>query len=623
MAKTAATTYTEQKTALAVWLNDVARNLPYNKVGSPVVHVADKGSDPAPPAPAWYDPRTGDAYVHLDAADVSLADLTSEGHDLSSNLNRAVVYGLTAHEIAHSRWSKWMAPAVLRSMTRAQAQVVTMFEELRIESRAINTDPALRSMLRASLGIIIRHAAGDLPETRHGIANLWALIYGRALTTVTADKEVQWVDDAARSILGDEDVDYLTDLLQEAIEVPANVSQVDALVKLAQAWLDVVGEPEEGEEGHGGCSLADPEGDKSDAGEGTTTATEAGDEEKEGASADDDLSQEAGVANSTEHVETEEKEYSPRVEADEAEMMKKMMERTLEEVEENWADEAHDMANPEDAARRVFGGKRSKSIKEFPATAYHQRHVAETAKVLEHLAIPAISKVSVASEVPPGRLRTREAVRASAERAQGRMVTARPWEATKRRHSSTRPIVVGIATDTSSSMRWAESAVADFAYTWANAGQRVGARTAAVTFGDHALAVIKPGEAISAVRRKAADGGTEVADLGLAALDGVLKFSHNNGAAKLLVVVSDAHLVITHEWLRVLKRLKEFKAAGTKIIWVTPSSHALTTQLKRQGVAEVVEIAGVTRYHSDDAAERKTFDKIQAVVLDQLRKMTN
>ena len=43
-------------------------------------------------------------------------------------------------------------------------------------------------------------------------------------------------------------------------------------------------------------------------------------------------------------------------------------------------------------------------------------------------------------------------------------------------------LVVGVATDTSGSMRWAEEAVARMAYVYTNAGHRIGARTPPTTF---------------------------------------------------------------------------------------------------------------------------------------------
>lgn len=594
-----------------VWLNEQARVIPFTR-GHPVVHAVTAATHPLPPSVAWYDPKTGEAFIHFDAAEIDIVKTR-----LEAGVDRATTLGLLYHEMAHSRWSDWLfEPSTRRVMTPSQHVTATLFEEMRVEQRSVNTQSNYRQFLRASLGIIVRHMT-ETPTTRYEVAHAWALVYGRSITTVISRDEVSWMDDAARTVLGDDDVDYLSDILQEAIEIDGSKS-VKRMAELAQEWNDIVGMPPENA---GVCcgtagEAQSVEGD--DEGDGKSSASDEFSPPDE-----DDLSSSAGVANSIEDPpETAEKEYSERVSVDDSELIQNMLERTLHEVEENWDATVIDLANPEEWAGRVFGGKRSKALSEIHATAYHQRHVAETAKALESFVIPAITKVSVASEIPPGRLRTREAVRASAERAKGQMVTARPWEATKRRHSSVRPIVVGIATDTSGSMRWAEEAVADFAFTWANAGCRIGARTAAVTFGDQVLCIAAPGEVMSGVRRKAANGGTEHADQALAALDGGLKFSHQNGAAKLLVIVSDGHLVIAHESLRVIQRLKQFKAGGTKVVWISPTKAGLAMQLERRGLAEVVHVDIPTHGYGSISSSR-TFDLIQKAVLSRIRSMTN
>ena len=473
----------EQIAETTKWLNEQARFLPFNRDGSVVVFVQTDDTNPTPPAPAWYDPKTGDAFVHVDRADIDLDKLNST----SSNHERSTARGLLVHEVAHSRWSEWlMAAETRKAMTRAQHRVATIFEEMRVEQRALNTNTEYRSDMRASLGIIVRHMA-EMPTTRYEVAHAWAIIFGRSITTVVDGDEMVWMDNAARTVLGDDDVSYLSDVLQEAIELDMKVSgNLTRMIQLAQEWIDIVGPPPEGED-DGGCGHGDGSGESSEKAEGEGAGGGDGDGE-EGDSdgkAGDDLSQSAGVGNSVESTDddVEEAEGTHDINADEAEMIKNMLERTLDEIDENWDNVVADMANAEEWAKRVFGdrAKRGKSIREFDPQPQHARHVLTTSKVLEALAIPAITKVTVSSELPPGRLRSREAVRASAERAQGRMVTARPWEGTKRRHSSMRPVVVGIATDTSGSMRWAEGAVADFAYTWANAGRRIGAARRAVS----------------------------------------------------------------------------------------------------------------------------------------------
>ena len=149
------------------------------------------------------------------------------------------------------------------------------------------------------------------------------------------------------------------------------------------------------------------------------------------------------------------------------------------------------------------------------------------------------------------------------------MSTAKPWKGTKRSHSQAKPLVIGIATDTSGSMKWAERGVAEFAYVYSNAGHRIGARTAAVTFGDSVHRISRPGEVMTKVRLKRADGGSEVCDFAIAALDGVLRLTDQSDAAKILIVVSDGALVRSGETGKVTEWLHRMNDVGTQVIWVT------------------------------------------------------
>lgn len=601
-------------------LNTLTRASTYATPGA-VAHIATNATHPDPPAPAWYEPKTGDAYIHFDRAGVTL-----EQFGKSRGKEHAVVVGLLQHELAHSAWSGWLlTPQTINEMTPAQHAIATTLEELRIELRAVNkTAGNFRSNFRASLGLVVKGATEVDPKemTRYDVANMWALVYGRALITVVDPSEVSWVDTACRVVLGDDDVDRLVDILEEVLEWRTGLK---TMIQLTQEWLDIVGEPESPSShcGHSSHEGKPGEGESSPS-KGMSTTTESGAEDGERDPELDDKTSAAGVMDSVEKLGAAKDTYSERIGEDEAELVANMVKRALLTVSREWDNMPLDLADPNTEAAKYFGSRKTRArLSETPPTAHHHLHVTRTAKVLQNIVVPSISKVTVASEVPPGRLRTREAIRGSAERSRGLMSTARPWEGTKRRHTKVRPIVVGIATDTSGSMRWAEAAVADFAYTWANAGQRVAARTAAVTFCDDVTNVLAPGEPMPMVRRKNANGGSENADKALAALDGVLKLSTQNGAAKLLVVVSDGHLVIQREGERVVKRFRAFKAGGTKVLWITPKAagNRLFQILTREGLADVVELNITPTYVHSDVPPAGVFDMIQDAALARLSKM--
>ena len=264
---------------------------------------------------------------------------------------------------------------------------------------------------------------------------------------------------------------------------------------------------------------------------------------------------------------------------EDAEFLKMLKRDLTERMQEEWASEPTygiKLASAAEWSAAVFGNRKvSGRLSRREPTAAMRQHVVQVAAQLSSLALPAIAKTAKPSTLPPGRLRSRETVRAAAERAQGRMVTAQPWRGTVRRHTTARPLVVGIATDTSGSMRWAEDGVAEFAYVYANAGHRIGARTAAVTFGDHVHRIGRPGEVMNHVVHKSASDSTEEFDKAMAALDGVLHLTAPGfNAARILLVVSDGALVKRGETDRAAEWLRRMDKAGTHVIWIT--DHELT-----------------------------------------------
>ena len=310
---------------------------------------------------------------------------------------------------------------------------------------------------------------------------------------------------------------------------------------------------------------------------------------------------------------------------EDAELMK-MMKRDLEELmKDGWTRDLDtvELSKPGEWAAKVFGNT-SKSMRltyEEP-TAEMRQHVVRVARELSNLVLPAVSKVSKASEAPPGRMRSREALRATAERSQGQMVTARPWRSTVRRHSASRPLVIGVATDTSGSMRWAEHAVAEFAYVYANAGHRIGARTAAVTFGDHVHRIARPNEVLTQIVRKTANDSTEEFDRAMAALDGVLHLTTPAYSARILFVISDGQLVKDHEIDRGNLWMQAMDRAGTHVVWITDHVSHSGHWLARAAVKypRMTLRSVYARYDASKPSKKSTFDLVNEMALDAIRK---
>ena len=561
----------------------------YAKDGA-VVHILADDYDGARPAPAWWNPKTGDAFIDVDKAD------GDRFKTIDNAVNRKVA-GLVSHELAHSRWSDWN-PKDLTSDS-AVAQVLTLLEEIRIENYAANRSSQVREWLRASLDIILAGAREPV-HTMYGAAMRWVLIYGRVYGGIIDPEELGWLDIAVRTALGDEIVDELADIVAETLTI--SWGQPKKLVPLAERIIELVGEPDP-EEGGGGCGHDHTE--ENDDG-GASEASESGDdaESRDGEDSTEGSSGAGGEDADDKDIEDgdghedQSGTKTPELAADDAAAVSEAFDKVIAKVDAEWDNQPIRLADPMKTATEVFGrmdeetARRADIVTPKP---HHRRLVGEVARHLDRLVLPAVTKRPIAKVVPPGKLRTREALKASVEMSQGRMVTAKPWKGTKRTHQAVKVMRVGILTDTSGSMRWAKDAVALFAYAWANAGHRVGARTAAITFGDHAHAVAKPGSIMNNIVVHPANGGSEDFDHAAAAADFVLNLSVHDHAAKLLLVVSDGELVNHLEPEKALKWIDRWAKAGTKVVWLTPDRRGAKLLRKldadKRVIVEVVDRA--------------------------------
>src|SRR5262245_22306841 len=564
-----------------------------------------------PPAPAWYVPQTGDIYIHADEAGINTDNVADHG----TGFDWAKSEGLLAHEASHAAISEALRDA--EKLAPHHGDLLTTLEEVRVENHAIRRYARGRSGRRASFTIVLKGIRSFDTTSKPTVARAWALVQGRTLAGIATMAETKPMDDAARVLLGDDTVDALMDLLQETVTLVLPRDTV-RLIEICDEWVELVGEETsdgddscDGEpDGTGARGRGKGKGTGKGGGEPGGDGSDKSDEDEEDESDDDDSgSDDSEPGDKSGDESTDEGDRSKHDDTDSGDPgsdwglgekgsidskpsdddddsgdlvseAKELTDAALKHLEETLSEDWNKVEyipvrwKSMDAAHRVFGNKRkSTTIFEQEPKQRHRKAVAETSKVLSELSLPAISKVARPSVLPPGRLRSREAVRASAERAQGRMVSAEPWRGTVRRHSTARPLVVGIATDTSASMKWAEQTVADFAYVWTNAGHKIGARTAAVTFGDNVKSIARPGEILSVVRGVPADDGTEECDLALAALDGALHLSTPSYAARILIVVSDAYLVKYEEQEKVELWLRDFTRAGTHVLWVGSSAY--------------------------------------------------
>jgi len=537
---------------------------------SPMARYVDHGDIAKPPAPAWYIPATGDIYIHIDEAEIGKPKEIRPSITGASTVDAKVArtLGLLAHEAGHAAVSEQMDQ--LTAKAPRHRPLLTMLEELRVENHAVRTAPEVRQYLRASFALVLANLPDTFENASH-VVRAWALTRGRTLSGVAAPEETHPVDVAARTLLGDEVVDTLTDLLQETLTLSLRSDYArDRMIQICDEWHDLIGDPPE-MPGCTSCVRGAEPGELFPADGDGEADTGSGDDDDEtgengasswgqpGADDPDEDSDEGHLGDKP--LSDEDGELMAMVQRDLQELMRDEWQRPLEGVK---------TANAAEWGAKVFGNRKASTrLSASQPSATARQHVVQVAAELSSLALPAIAKKARPQQAPPGRMRSREALRGSAERAQGKMMTAQPWKATVRRHTNAKPVVLGVATDTSGSMRWAEDGVAEFAYVYANAGHRIGARTAAVTFGDHVHRIARPGEVLDHVMTKTASDGTEEFDFAMAALDGVLHLTTPGSSARILIVVSDGQFVKQNEPDRALMWVKAMDKAGTRIVWIT------------------------------------------------------
>jgi hypothetical protein len=182
--------------------------------------------------------------------------------------------------------------------------------------------------------------------------------------------------------------------------------------------------------------------------------------------------------------------------------------------------------------------------------------------------------------VPPGRLRTRHAVAAAAQKAAGAVPTARPWQRTVCIPAPDPRLAVGVLVDVSGSMHAFAASLSSAAWILAHAAVRADATTATIAFGDRVTVLTGPGQRPGQVRDMRADSGYERFEDALALADRLLGLT-TPGRARLLVVVSDGNFVDTD---RAQQAVDALRRTGCALLWLAPAGKPSHTY---QGVTTI------------------------------------
>jgi len=518
--------------------------------------VAYLGPGAGGPAPACYSPALAEIEVNVDVAFAPGIDPELVG-DLTERRNQYTwpkAIGAIKHEAFHAKHSHWDMQAAYDALSSPKAyEALILLEEGRIEARGVSADPSAIVFLRACvMDLVIADAMESFASesTIRGTAKLMGLIQPRLRVGILDYEDVSGLVEKIEGILGAELFGALDALIASA-QAHTLDSNVEALYPVAEDWARLVdeaskeaGEPQAGE------------------GEGSGAGTPGGSGEG------------AGIPKVLQDLLEEMQDAAETVDIVNGDALadQEEAEKWAEIVRER-AEQAQERGKNSKVAVRVFerpaegGGKSGSTLHTRRAPTSSERAAAVTvAHQLEKAKYRDRDITEVRSEVPPGRLHTRAMVQAAAQRAQGRMVQAEPWQRKVRRQTDEPSLTIGVMVDISGSMGGAMEPMGATAWVMSEAGRRIQARTAMVYYGSSVFPTLRPGQHLKDVHIYTAPDGTEKFDEAFRALDGSLNLLYGSGA-RLLVIVSDG--CYTSEESNHAKRwVRRCAEMGVGVLWL-------------------------------------------------------
>lgn len=193
--------------------------------------------------------------------------------------------------------------------------------------------------------------------------------------------------------------------------------------------------------------------------------------------------------------------------------------------------------------------------------------------------------------VPPGRLHTRQAITADAQRATGAAPTAAPWQ---RRTTVAPPrpdLRLGMLVDVSASMRAWAGPLSSAGWILAKAAHGNQAHTATIAFAARVTLITPPRRRPTQVQQMNAAGGTSTFTDAVKLADQLLDLRHPRHA-RLLTVVSDGDLPDPDAAQRLITTLHH---SGCGILWIRPDGMPGTTFTDTRTVTVADPITAIDR----------------------------
>jgi len=410
----------------------------------------------------------------------------------------AALQGVFEHEVGHAMHTD---PQALESEDAGVQGMMIVLEEIRMEAQTVRDRAANARWLRAAARHLLLDAGKIAGAEGAGVAGMLQtaiLTEGRVHAGSLQAGDVQQVSDMLDAALDPALRGDVERILAEAVTIEDGDRQ--GMERLGRRLLAMVPEDEQG-----GC------GD----GPGGDSGLQQAIQQAAGAAADDEAK---ALESSAEGGEIDQQTEDvngaiggPGADGDPADGTGAASGRDLD----GWSERAPNAA--ERAARRRLAAL----MRRFR---WRERRLVRRPAML-----------------PPGRLRTREALRADAERGMGRMQTAQPWRARRRAYVDLPSVRMGIMIDTSGSMYGAIPMASSSLWVLANAVHDAGGSMCATAFGDGLTEVIPVGAPPRRVPELPAWGGTENVAAGMDHMIAALDLDDPTRGPGLIVIVSDGY----------------------------------------------------------------------------------
>lgn len=464
-----------------------------------------------------------------------------------------IVMGALIHEAYHAKYSLYDLAEVIKHKDRFIGNLITWFEETRIEGYAARERRGDRPFLRAcALRLVIGDLKDDEDFAARGIqafSQLMLLTLARVDAGVLDKKDVEIIQDAADKMFDKKTMRKLRSIWKRA-QSHRDHTNWKPQEKLAREWVEVL--KESGNDPTDEQDLPDWLKDLMDQMMGESGDGEAGDQDSGG---------------SGESEEEDGKKSDSETQVHKA-PGKGILEQMAEDAEIEARDDVNQQAGKERAeaaaaARSAAAAERStheSSAAEVygrgtgPGGGYTSSRLVETRepKPQERAAAIALSKalekaryrdrvvVKSGSIIPPGRLNTRRALAAAEQRSRGAAVTSEAWSRKMRKHTEDPNLTIGVLVDISGSMGYAMEPMASTAWIMSEAARRVQGTVSMVYYGDSVFPTLMPGQHMDKVQVYSAPDGTEHFNKAFEALNGKINLLDSSGA-RLLVIVSDIY----------------------------------------------------------------------------------